>query len=34
MTNAFTNWKPVAERFGVTPMTVEQFVEKTFPEPA
>jgi uncharacterized protein YbjT (DUF2867 family) len=30
MTNAFTNWKPAAQRFGVIPMTVEQFVEKTF----
>lgn len=30
MTNAFTNWQPAAERFGVKPMTVEQFVDKTF----
>ncbi len=29
-TNAFTNWQPAAQRFGVQPITVEQFIEKTF----
>ncbi len=30
MTNAFTNWQPAAARFAVQPITVEQFVDKTF----
>ncbi|HYW30571.1 MAG TPA: NAD(P)H-binding protein, partial [Gemmatimonas sp.] len=34
MKNAFTNWQPAAQRFDVKPMTVEQFVEKTFARPS
>ncbi|WP_309672332.1 SDR family oxidoreductase [Gemmatimonas sp.] len=33
-TNAFTDWEPAANRFGVVPMTLQQFVDKTFVSPA
>ena len=34
MKDAFTDWEPAARRFGVNPMTVEQFVDKIFPAKA
>ncbi|MES2521679.1 MAG: NAD(P)H-binding protein [Gemmatimonadota bacterium] len=34
LSDAFTNWQPTATRFGVAPMTVEQFVDRKFAPPA
>ena len=31
MQDAFTDWEPASRRFGVQPMTLQQFIDKRFP---